>query len=206
MRPLIKICGITNSEDANKCVELGADFLGFIFAESPRTISAETAEQIISEIPESIRTVALFKNNSIGFIESIIEKIPFSMVQLHGDENMYYITRLNRPVIKSFDMTDKQLLSKISAYNGMGIIPLLDLPKESQSSIPIDVAKEISLLQPIMLAGKINVFNIKKIINTIQPWCIDICSGVEKEPGKKDHALLEELFNLLSNNMHRCRP
>lgn len=195
MKPYVKICGLTNLEDTMECLELGANFLGFIFAQDPRKISIAAAEEIVRIIPKTVKSVAVFKNNSLIYINEILKRIRFDLVQLHGNESMGYISYINKPVIKSFDLTEKEIGIKIKKYKGT--IPLLDLPKDYEGDMPIDVAREISRRQLIMIRGKITEENLIKIIEAVRPWCIDVCSGVEKEIGKKDKQKLKNLFRLI---------
>jgi len=195
MKPYIKICGLTNLEDTMRCLELGANFLGFIFAQSPRRISIEAAEEIIRIIPKTVKSVAVFKNNSLIYIKEILKRVKFDLVQLDGNESLGYISYIDKPVIKSFDLREKEIGIKIRKYKGT--IPLLDLPKDYEGEIPIDVAREISGRQLIMIAGKITEENVIKIIEEVRPWCIDVCSGVEKEIGKKDKQKLKNFFQLI---------
>jgi len=195
MKPYIKICGLTNLEDTMRCLELGANFLGFIFAQSPRRISIEAAEEIIRIIPKTVKSVAVFKNNSLIYIKEILKRVKFDLVQLDGNESLGYISYIDKPVIKSFDLREKEIGIKIRKYKGT--IPLLDLPKDYEGEIPIDVAREISGRQLIMIAGKITEENVIRIIEEVRPWCIDVCSGVEKEIGKKDKQKLKNFFQLI---------
>ncbi|OGF61381.1 MAG: hypothetical protein A2Y62_05770 [Candidatus Fischerbacteria bacterium RBG_13_37_8] len=195
MSPFIKICGITNENDAMQCVHLGVHFLGFIFAQSPRRVSAEIAADIISKLPNKVKTVAVFKNNPIDYVLGILQQCKFDLVQLHGNEGIGYINLLKKPIIKGFDMHEEDIAAKVSKYRGA--IPLLDLPKETEAEIPFDIAVRIANRQPIMIAGKITIDNINEVIKKIKPMTVDICSGVEKEPGIKDHDLLEKMMTAI---------
>ncbi len=192
-KPFIKICGITNYDDAKKCVDLKVNFLGFIFAESPRRITIDKANEIISKLPKIIKKVAVFKNNPIDYVIDIINKVEIDLVQLHGNEGIGYINLIERPIIKALDITDEEVSEKVKKY--LGCVPLLDLPKGSDKEFKVDIAAEISKKQSIMVAGKITLDNVKEIISQVKPMAIDICSGVEKEIGIKDHKLLEKLIN-----------
>lgn len=195
--PFIKICGITNIADAIKCVELGVNFIGFIFTDSPRRISMEKATEIINKIPKKIKKVAVFRNNPIDYVLTAINNVDIDLVQLHGNEGIGYINLINIPVIKSFDMTEEMVSEKVRKYKGC--VPLLDLPKCPEEEFRIEVAASISQRQPIMVAGKITLENVKRIVSEVQPMAIDICSSVEKEKGIKDHILLEQLIKEIKN-------
>lgn len=197
VNPFIKICGITNIADALKCVELGVHFIGFIFADSPRRIGIEGTTEIINKIPKKVKTVAVFRNNPIDYVLAIIKKIDIDLVQLHGNEGMGYINLINKPVIKSFDMTEELVSERVRKYKGC--VPLLDLPKGTEEEFRIEVAASISDRQPVMVAGKITVENVKRIVSEVKPMAIDICSSIEKEKGIKDHVLLEQLIKEVRN-------
>lgn len=194
-KPYVKICGLTNLEDVEKCVNLGASFLGFIFAQSPRRISIETAKEIIPALPKTIKTIAVFKNNSLLYVSNILERIKFDLVQLQGNESFGYISKINRPIIKVFNLIEEEVEIQIRKYKG--VIPLLEFPKDKNKEEYISRAKKIAARQLIMIAGGIKEENARSIIEEVKPWCIDICSGVEKEIGKKDHQKLENLFKII---------
>lgn len=201
----IKICGITNTEDALLCAGLGADALGFIFYErSKRFISYHKAEEIISQLPPFVLKVGVFVDEEFTNINTVANKIGLNAVQLHGSENTEYISNINLPVIKSFRVGDNFDWSKIDKYNKCQILLDSFSPNEMGGTgnkfdwncIPSRIKNKI------VLSGGISIANIDYIFDEIKPSAIDISSSIESVPGKKDHKKVKELFqkfNLLNS-------
>ena len=197
----IKICGITNPKDAQIDSDLGADALGFVFAKgSPRTITPEAAGNIICKLPPFIVPVGVFVDSPLEEILSIIEYTGIQCVQLHGNESPFECMKINIPVIKAFKMhehfrADALISFKVSAY-------LLDTYVEGVTggtgkTFDWNIAVEAKAYGRIILAGGLNPGNIKDAIRKVQPYGIDISSGVESEPGKKDRRKLQQLFTTI---------
>ena len=193
----IKICGITNLQDALVCVNNGADALGFIFYEkSPRFISPEKAIDIIQKIPLFVFKVGVFVDEKIEIVNSIARQTSLNAVQLHGNETPDYAKNIFLPVIKSFRVNENYDWSLIDKYENCEI--LLD----SYSSQAIGgtgkkfnwdlIPKEIK--SKIILSGGISINNLETIFTNIKPAAIDISSSLESEPGKKDHKKVNEFF------------
>ena len=195
----VKICGITNKEDALMAADLGADALGFIFAKgSPRTITPDMARNIIDELPPFTVPVGVFVDSPVEEILSIIEYTGIQCVQLHGNESPFECMKINIPVIKAFKVhehfrADTLISFKVSAY-------LLDTYVEGAAggtgkTFDWNVAVDAKAYGRIILAGGLNPGNIRDAIRKVQPYGIDISSGVESEPGKKDKRKLQQLFS-----------
>lgn len=193
----IKICGITNLQDALVCVNNGADALGFIFYEkSPRFISPEKAVEIIQKIPPFVFKVGVFVDEKIENVNSIAGQTSLNAVQLHGNESPDYVKNIFLPVIKSFRINENYDWSLIDKYKNCEI--LLD----SYSSQAMGgtgkkfnwdlIPKEIK--NKIILSGGISINNLETIFTNIKPAAIDISSSLESEPGKKDHKKVNEFF------------
>lgn len=194
----IKICGLTNLADAQKAVELGADFLGFNFyPESPRYIPPEQAITIIRKLPTFVDMVAVFVNASAEQIQNIAHTGYFQWVQLHGDEKPEFCLKLhlgNVSVIKAIRVRVKKDLERIRQYPVDAV--LLDAYQSKQyggtgKTFNWDWIKGIN--ERIFLAGGINPDNIVKAIQ-VGVYAVDVCSGVEEKPGKKDHDKMKKLF------------
>ncbi|PEX86337.1 phosphoribosylanthranilate isomerase [Bacillus cereus] len=186
----VKICGITDVETAKRACEYGADAIGFVFAESKRKISSEKAKEIIQEIPANVLKVGVFVNESVEVIQKIAEECGLTHVQLHGDEDNYQIGRLNIPSIKSLGVTSKDDMRNAQAYETDYI--LFDSPKEKfhggngkTFSWKLLTHMPNELREKTILAGGLNILNIEEAIRTVQPYMVDVSSGVETE-GKKD--------------------
>lgn len=194
-RTKIKICGITNTEDALLAIECGADDLGFNFYEkSPRYVSPENARAIIAELPVSVMKIGVFVNETVERICDIATITSLDAVQLHGDEDNRFIdavhTMSGLPVIKAikittdFDLNDAKyspaeaiLLDKYSAkeYGGTG------------EAFDWNEVKQVSeVVERVYLAGGLTPENVGEAIRIVRPYAVDVCSRIESEPGKKD--------------------
>ena len=205
----IKICGITNPEDAQIASDLGADALGFVFAKgSPRIITPEAAGNIISKLPPFIVPVGVFVDSPVEEILSIIEYTRIQCVQLHGNESPFECMKINIPVIKAFKVhehfrADALISFKVSAY-------LLDTYVEGAAggtgkTFNWNIAVEAKAYGKIILAGGLNPGNIRVAIRKVQPYGIDISSGVESVPGKKDKRKLQQLFTAI-HSLREAQP
>lgn len=188
----IKICGITNIEDALLAVELGADALGFIFSESKRKITLSEAEKIASCLPPFVTCVGVFVNEFSEKVAEIFLNCKINAFQLHGDETPFYCQNfLNTTVIKGFRMKDEKSLEKIKDYETVDAI-LLDAFTEGEfggSGKTFDwnlAVKAKKFQKPIILSGGLTPENVSEAISKVKPYAVDVCSGVELYPGKKD--------------------
>lgn len=197
----VKICGITNIEDALFAVECGADALGFIFFEhSKRYINPNEAKKIISQLPPFVYSVGVFVNENPDKINSIASEIKLNSVQLHGDEDSSYLDKVNLPIIKAFRVNDNFDWAILSKYN---CIILLDTysknyggsgEKFNWNLIPKEIRTKI------ILSGGIDVNSLSTIINEIKPAAIDLSSSLEQTPGKKDHNKIKIFFEELKKH------
>ncbi|GBE39427.1 N-(5'-phosphoribosyl)anthranilate isomerase [bacterium BMS3Bbin08] len=187
----IKICGITNIEDAAAAIEYGADAIGFVFQpKSPRTVTPETAKTIISSIPPFITTVGVFVDEDKAQIEKIVRHTGLNVIQLHGSESPE-ACNLCRKVIKAIRVKDLTDLEPLRTYN----VPAFLLDTYSPSSIGgtgrifnWDIAVEAKKFGRIILAGGLTPQNVEEAIKWVQPFGIDVATGVEgRQKGKKDH-------------------
>jgi phosphoribosylanthranilate isomerase len=196
----VKICGITNLEDALLCEKLGADALGFIlYDKSKRYIQPNSARDIIKMLSPFILKVGVFVNETPENINSISKLAGLNIVQLHGNETPKQIAEINIPTIKAFRVSDDfnfDILNdykncyflldsySLSEYGGTGNTFNWDL-------IPKD------LKDKIILSGGISSSNIQRIIKVVNPYAIDVSSSLEEFYGKKSHEKLREFFNYL---------
>lgn len=196
----VKICGITNIEDALLAADLGADALGFIFAESPRQIDSEKARAIIHELPPFVKTVGVFVNEEPEKIKEIQLECGLDLVQLHGDESPEQCRNLMPYSIKSFRIKDETGIKGIDKYKGAVRAILLDTYQKGKAggtgktfdwSLAIKV-KEIEI--PIILAGGLSPENIQEAIATVKPYAVDVSSSIEEKPGKKNPDRMKALF------------
>ena len=197
----LKICGITNQEDALNAVSLGVDALGFIFYEhSPRYVDPKIVEEISYHLPPFVKTVGVFVNHESEFIEETRERCKLDLIQLHGDESAQFCLSMKQRCIKAIRVADPEDIESIRQYQGSvsGILldtKVKDIPGGTGASFDWGLAinaKEFAC--PLILSGGINAQNIKKAMTLVNPYAIDICSGVEKEPGIKDYQKMQDLI------------
>ena len=187
----VKICGMTNLKDALAAVEEGADAIGFIFyKKSPRSVTMKTVREIVLQLPTFVDAVGVFVNESAEQINKISDSCKLDRVQLHGDESPSFCKKINRRVIKAFRVKDMQSLKKLSDYSVSSF--LLDTFSEDQHGgtgkvFDWNLAHPAKKYGPIILAGGLTPYNVRQAIQRIQPYGVDVCSGVESQPGTKDH-------------------
>lgn len=194
----VKICGLTNLADAKFALEQGADYLGFIFAESKRQVNTKQVAEIIVGLADDLtkaKTVGVFANQPVDEINQIIAATGLDYVQLHGEESPEFCQQLKASVIKSFKIKDGSSLAAIKEYEVFAY--LLDTYYEDKlggggESFDWSLVSQANLEGKIFLAGGIELDNVEEAIKLINPYCIDVCSGVEAKPGKKDHGELKE--------------
>lgn len=195
----VKICGITNLEDALSAVEAGADALGFVFyAASPRHIFPEQATRIISQLPPFVQTVGLFVNEELNTVNEVADLCRLDLVQLHGDESADYCQQISRRVLKAFRVRSLTCLDPIKDYRVAGY--LLDTFSPSfyggtGTSFNWEIATEaVKRHQRIILAGGLTPDNVAEAIRQVGPYGVDVSSGVEAAPGKKDRDKVREFI------------
>jgi phosphoribosylanthranilate isomerase len=193
----VKVCGITNIDDALLCESLGADALGFIFyPKSKRYIQPEKAKSIIENLSPFILKVGVFVDEDPDEINKIASEINLSAVQLSGDEDFTIINKLKRPVIKTFRIKNNFDFSQLEKFNGSSF--LLDShSKEEFGGTGQKFDWELipnTLKNKIILAGGVSTENIEFIYKNIKPAAVDLSSSLEKEPGKKDEKKVREFF------------
>lgn len=200
----VKICGITNLEDALLAAELGAQALGFIFyAKSPRAITPAAARQIITQLPPLVLSVGVFVNEAAALVMEVAEMVRLDWVQLHGEEPPEYCRYLSRNVLKAIAMQDRSSLDRMKPYQGCVRAFLLDTHKTGQKggtgeTFDWSLAREAGENGAIVLAGGLNPENVGAAIREVSPLAVDVASGVEAAPGKKDHARLRAFFNAVA--------
>ena len=188
----IKICGLTNLDDACAAIDFGADALGFVFfKESPRNISPAKAAAIIARLPVFTTTVGVFVNEPKEEILKIVEQTGVSVIQLHGEEPPEACL-LPKKVIKGIRIKSLESLEPLKRYQGHVSAFLLDtyaphLPGGTGQTFNWDIALEAKSYGRIILAGGLTPENISEAIKTVRPYAVDVSSGVELEKGKKDH-------------------
>jgi phosphoribosylanthranilate isomerase len=201
----IKICGITNLEDALLAAELGADALGFIlYPPSPRAIAPDAARAIIAQLPPLVTTVGVFVDEDAATVQELAAVVGLDWLQLHGQETPDYCRAMGRRVIKAFRIRDENSLADLAAYQGAAQAFLLDTYKKglvggTGETFDWDLAREARKYGPIILAGGLTPENVSRAIASAQPQAVDVASGVELTPGKKDPNKMAAFFNNLKD-------
>ena len=207
---ITKICGIKNEETLICCEDNSVDFFGMIFyPKSPRNISIEDASNLQKKSENlNINGVGVFVNKNINEIEDIIKKVRLKYVQLHGSEDEEYIKTLKRigvKVIKSISISNINDLRNISNYNSSDYFlfdykPMKnELPGGNAKSFDWNILKNLNTNKPWFLSGGISIKNIQEILNDINPFGVDLSSGVEKELGIKDNHIINNFIDKLKN-------
>ena len=199
----VKICGLTNLEDARFCAGAGADFLGFIqYPKSPRYVAPETAKEIIAWVygPEP---VGVFVNEDAATVNRTAEAVSFALVQLHGNEPPALCAQIERPVIKAFRIppgaTADHLRAQMEPYRAHVAYFLLDthhptLWGGTGETFDWHHACALAADFPILLAGGLNTTNVEDAVRQVRPLGVDLSSSLEAAPGKKDFDKLNAFF------------
>ena len=196
----IKICGIKNKEILQHACELGVDFAGFIIAdESPRKISEEFLLSLVDFNFLNTKPVFVFVNPSVEMVNKIINLMPASILQFHGDETDQFCNQFNHPYWKSIPVKDSSSLNSINNFASAHGFLLETFSSTSYGGtgqvFDWGLLKNLSLEDRFILAGGINQENIKDAIS-MNPWCIDVNSGVESKLANKDKALMSDILEV----------
>ncbi len=201
----VKICGLTNYRDAAAAVDLGADLLGFNFYPgSPRFVTLEQAAQIINKLPAFIHVAGVFVNASLDQIKEAISECNLDWVQLHGDESPEFcesLLSINVRTMKAIRVKDQEDIERAeSFFTDAVLLDAFDPEKYGGTGLTFDWNIIGHINKRIFLAGGINPDNVAAAIE-LGVYGIDVCSGIEARPGKKDHRKMKKLFK----NIQRLR-
>ena len=206
----IKICGITNLEDARFAVNSGASALGFIFYDkSPRYILPETASQIAEDLKGQVSFTGVFVNETLDYIHAVKEEIGLNFIQLHGNESPEYCRAVQLPVIKVFRVAPDFDAETMRSYDVHAF--LFDTYKKRKPGGTGDIFNwniifDLPTDTPIILSGGLSVENILDAINAVCPLAVDVNSGVESKPGIKDEKKMKALFDFLKDTESTYNP
>lgn len=189
----VKICGITRNEDLNAACNAGADALGFVFyAKSPRNLSIEQAASLVKALPPFVQSVGLFVDAEPDFVRAVLEAVPLDLLQFHGGETPEYCRQFGRPYLKAVRVRPGVDLVKYASDFSDARALLLDA---FVPGVPGGTGERFDwrlipagLNKPIILSGGLNPDNVAEAVQTVQPWAVDVSSGVESAPGIKDAA------------------
>ncbi len=198
----VKICGITNRDDAHTAVELGADALGFVFYDkSPRAVEPHVAKRIIASLPPFILPVGVFVNQPEETVRRIVDTCGLALAQIHGDESAAYCEALERPVLRAIRLKDRSSFLALAEYKGrMGVRGFVvdafshEAYGGTGQTVDWTLAAEAAKAAPILLAGGLTPENVQDAIGQVNPYGVDVSSGVEASPGKKDPEKMREFI------------
>ena len=207
--PKVKICGITNLEDGLAAAEAGADALGFVFYErSPRHVSIEAAAQIISQLPPFVVKVGVFVDAPEEVVVRAAGQCGLSLLQFHGEETPDYCLQFGLMSMKAFRVSGPEALRQLEDYPTDAW--LLDAYTPGQlggtgETFNWDLAvAAVQLGRPVFLAGGLTPENVEEAVRRVRPYGVDVSSGVEAAPGKKDHARVRAFIAAAKGQPYVC--
>jgi len=209
----VKICGITNWGDARRAVESGADLLGFNFVRtSPRYVTPGKARKIVKKLPKKVSAVGVFQNESEERMLEIARSVGLDQLQLHGDETPEEVARLRRRmrVIKAVRVKRPFRSAQVAAYKRADAILLDAYSRKARGGtgkmFDWRIARQARKGgRRIFLAGGLTPENVAEAIRTARPYAVDVCSGVESRPGKKDAAKMRGLMSAVKASGRKTR-
>ena len=199
MSPRVKVCGICRTEDAQLAIALGASAIGFIFwPSSPRYCDPQRAQSIAASLPAHVTSVGVFVDQPVDEVVQIAELVPLGAVQLHGHEILDNFARLKQPIIKAVAVTNEFEPGDVDTLPE-GVTVLLDAHdpvRRGGTGQTIDWTKAaaVAVRRRTILSGGLNAGNVREAIAQARPHMVDVSSGVESAPGRKDPAKLEAFF------------
>jgi len=206
----VKICGLREPADALKVAQMGADAVGLVFAESPRWVSPEQAREIVDVLPPLVARVGVFVDADAELIGRVVQRVGLTLVQLHGDEGPEIVESLPVPCIKAFRVRGPEWIDEVTDWTAR-------VPSRRLAAVLLDAydpkahggtgmqfnwewvaearaAGKTAGLGPIILSGGLDTRNVAKAIDIVQPWAVDVSSGVESAPGVKDLRKVEDFI------------
>ena len=191
----IKMCGITNVDDARVVVEAGADALGFVmYRKSPRFVEPAVVKAIVAGLPPFVLPVGVFVNEEPARVRTLMDECGLALAQLHGDETAPYCQDLGRPVLKALRLKDRGTFLALAEFSGRANVRgfLIDAFSDQAyggtgQTVDWGLAQEVAQSMPVVLAGGLTPVNVAEAIARVRPYGVDVSSGVELSPGKKDH-------------------
>jgi len=203
MRTRVKICGITQRQDAEFAAEMAADAIGLVlYPTSPRAVSIAQAKQIVAGLPPFVSVVALFVDADVVEVKKCLNALPIDVLQFHGDESPDYCEQFDKPYLKAIRMREGVELAALSEQYASASALLLD---SYQAGVPggtgevFDWSMIEAIDKPIILAGGLNVDNVARAIQQVAPYAVDVSGGVEMNKGIKDQAKIRAFMQEVNN-------
>ncbi|MBA3013795.1 MAG: phosphoribosylanthranilate isomerase [Proteobacteria bacterium] len=198
-RTRVKICGITDQVEAQAIVAMGVDALGFIFVKSsPRYVEPERVRAIVASLPPFVDAVGVFLDDDVVVVNEVAGYCGLTMIQLHGNESPLYCQSIDRPVVKAFRVRE-EALPDFSPYRQVVTGFLLDTYRPGQAggtgeTFNWELVRRLSIPGPLILAGGLTPDNVCVAIHQAHPFAVDVNSGVEVSPGRKDLSAVGRLL------------
>ncbi len=201
-RTRIKICGICGVDDAEIACSAGADAIGLVFYDkSPRNVTLDSAAEIVASLPPFVSVVGLFVNSSDEEVRQVLSRVQLDLLQFHGDEDESFCSSYDRPYIRAIRVkSDTDLPSLCQQYVSARGLLLDSFRKDTPGGTGEAFDWELipsKLPLPVILAGGLNPENVAQAISAVQPWAVDVSSGVEVSPGKKDQQKIQQFVHAI---------
>ena len=199
-----KVCGITNVEDAQLAVEFGASAIGMVFwPESPRFVDPKKAAMVRSVLPPSVVPVGVFVDQSVSYVRRVAEIVHLGAIQLHGCESYAYCQSIGLPIIRAVSVENGKMMTALSDVPETATV-LLDAHDPVKKggtgkSIDWESARSVARSRKIILSGGLRPETVALGVKTVHPFGVDVSSGVEQYPGRKDPARLRSFFKALAS-------
>ena len=192
----VKMCGLTYAEHAAVAVEAGADAVGFVFHKKrPRGADMAVVKAIVKELPPFVLPIGVFVNEDAKVVRNVMDSCGLALAQLHGDETAAYCEQLGRPMLKAIRLRDRHSFLALAEFQGRaGVRGFLvdafspDAYGGTGQVADWSLAAEAAAVTRILLAGGLTPENVAQAIEQVRPYGVDVSSGVEASPGRKDHA------------------
>ena len=185
----VKICGLSTASAVETACQTGADYIGFVFAESRRRVSLEQAQKLAALVPPAVQKVGVFVSPSLSELRKAISVANLDLVQIHGDFDEELLTQVGRPVIRAY-----QVKGELKEFSQQVDYLLFDAPLAgSGQTFDWQVFDESQIHQPFFIAGGLNAGNVREAIQHFAPYAVDVSSGVETD-GQKDLQKITEFI------------
>lgn len=204
MKTRVKICGISSIDDALHAAIAGADAIGLVFyGRSPRHVDVARARDIVSALPPFVTSVGLFVDAPVGEVEQVLSQVPLDLLQFHGDEPEHYCHGFSRPYLKAVrvrpDTDLRQICENYTSAAGLLVDSYTKgVPGGTGEAFNWDLIPA-GMSLPIILAGGLNPGNVADAIARVKPWAVDVSSGVEAAPGRKDRYAVQTFIDAVAD-------
>jgi len=205
---VIKICGLTRVEDVDAAIAAGAHALGFVFAASPRRLTADLAAPLLARVPAGVLRVGLFRDQERDEIDAVLDRLALDVLQFHGQEDGAFCESFGLPYLKAVGMRQNPSLPRAEREYAGAIGLLLDSHAGGErggTGETFDWRRLPALAKPVWLAGGLHAGNVGVAVETVRPYAVDVSSGVESRPGVKDAARMNAFVKAVRQAGERIR-